>query len=964
MPPTARRQSRPGTTRKPERPKLGAGKPVSTLSTKGAAKGEAWVKRTLRGMTLEEKLGQLIMITYYGEFTSAESAYFQELARQVARYHIGSLMVETRPGPLGLELSQAYPTAALANLLQGRAKIPLLIAADFERGTAMRLKEGTSFPHAMAVAATGRPTDAYTMGRITALEARAVGVRWIFAPVADVNSDPANPIINVRSFGEDPKRVSEFVQAYIRGVQDTGALATAKHFPGHGETNIDSHLSLPTVGSDRAHIDSIELAPFRAAIAAGADTIMTGHLAVPALEPERELPATFSKATLTDLLRRKMRFDGLIATDALNMGGVALRYPTGEAAVRSLLAGADVLLAFENMEAGFAGLREAAKSGRLPMSRIDDAVTRVLRAKARLGLYRKSRVSLDALATAFGKPEFARAAAEIADRGITLLRDGTKLLPLDATLPRRVLLVNIAGDPNPAPGLALERAIRPEVDSLQVLRADVRFNTVDKLNPPSPASYDLVIVALFVRITNAKGSIGLPDDEAAFVHGLLASAGKPMIVACFGNPYLAATFPESKTWLAAFSSSDVAQHAAGRALFGQIAIGGRIPVGIPGVVPLGAGLDVAATPMKLMPGGAALDGKLGRAYDVLKRAVADHAFPGCVVAVGYRGQLATHAFGKMSDAAGAPAVKTDTIYDVASLTKPVVTATLAAMMTEEGQLSLDAPVARYLPEWAAGPQPDWRGKATVRNLLTHTAGLPAHQEYFKALSRRVILARAAAEPLAYEPGTQAVYSDLGFMLLGEIIERLVGKPLDELARERVFAPLGSRDTLFRPSKSLRSRIAPTENDTAFRKMLVRGEVHDENAWAMGGVAGHAGLFSTAGDLATFCQLMLNGGQYAHARILKRSTVAEFTAATAIAANTQTLGWAAPTANSSSGRYFSAKSFGHLGYTGTSLWIDPDKQLFVVLLTNRVNPTRANNKIKDVRPALHDAVVEGLGLAKP
>ncbi len=951
MAPVARTQSRR---------KTNARKPARKLS----AKGEAWVARTLRGMTLEEKLGQLLMVTYHGAFTSAESPEFHELAREVEKYHVGGLVVETRPGPLGIERSQAYPTAAVANLLQSRAKIPLLIGADFERGTAMRLEEGNSFPHAMAVAATGRPADAYTVGRITALEARAVGVQWIFAPVADVNSDPANPIINIRSFGEDPKRVSEFVQAYIRGVQDNGALATAKHFPGHGETNVDSHLSLPTVGSDLAHLDTIELAPFRAAIAADTSTIMTGHLAVPALEADRELPTTFSTKITTDLLRRKMGFDGLIVTDALNMGGIALRYPTGEAAVRSLLAGSDLLLVFENTQAAFAGLREAAASGRLPMSRINDAVTHVLRAKARFDLYQKTRVSLDALTTSFGKPEFARAAADIANRGITLLRDGQHLLPLDATQPRRALLVNIAGDPDPSPGLDLEQEIRHRVDSLQVLRADARFDTVDTLKLPDPSSYDVMIVALFVRITNAKGSIGLPGDQAAFVHRLLAS-DKPVIVACFGNPYLAANFPEAKTWLAAFSSADVAQHAAGRALFGQIAIGGRIPVGVPGVAPMGAGLDVAANPMKLTPGGAAMDAKLASVYSLLDRAVADRAFPGGVVAIGYRGQLATHAFGKISDGAAAPAVKPDTIYDVASLTKPVVTATLAAMLVEAGQLSLDAPVARYVPEWAAGPKADWRGKVTVRNLLTHTAGLPAYEEFFKTLkTRREILARVAAEPLACEPGTQSVYSDLGFMLLGDIIERLSGKPLDKLAHERIFAPLGLTDTQFTPAKSLRARIAPTENDTVFRKTLVRGQVHDENAWVMGGVSGHAGLFSTAGDLGAFSQMLLNGGQYAHERLLRRGTVGQFTAPAAIAANAWALGWMVPTANSSSGQHFSAKSFGHLGYTGTSLWIDPEKQLFVVLLTNRVNPTRENQKIKDVRPALHDAAVAALGLAKP
>jgi CubicO group peptidase (beta-lactamase class C family) len=252
---------------------------------------------------------------------------------------------------------------------------------------------------------------------------------------------------------------------------------------------------------------------------------------------------------------------------------------------------------------------------------------------------------------------------------------------------------------------------------------------------------------------------------------------------------------------------------------------------------------------------------------------------------------------------------------------------------------------------------------TVRHLLTHTSGLPAHREYFKTVqTRRDVVARALAEALEAEPGVKSVYSDIGFILLGEILERLTGRPLDPMASERIFAPLGMAGTMFHPAAELRARIAPTENDSEFRKRVLRGEVHDENAWVMGGVSGHAGLFSTAGDLAVFCQMLLNGGQYAHQRLLRRSTIAQFTAADSLSANTRALGWNVPTPESSSGRYFSPRSFGHTGFTGTSMWVDPDKQLFVVLLTNRVHPTRQNEKIQQVRPALHDSIIEALGLA--
>ena len=385
------------------------------------AEAEAWVQQTLQAMSLDEKLGQLIVVSCHGGFLPVESEEFQRLARHVEQNHTGGLIIATRAGALGIERSQVYPTAALVNALQKRARIPLLVGADFERGTAMRLQEGTSFPQAMAVAATGRAEDAYAMGKITALEARAAGVPWIFAPVCDVNSNPANPIINVRSFGEDPQRVGALAAAFVRGVEENGGLATAKHFPGHGDTNLDSHLDLPTVAGDRARLESVELPPFRAAIEAGVSTVMTGHLAVPALEPDANVPATLSQNITTEILRHEMGFDGLVVTDDLNMGGVTVRYSPGEIAVRSILAGSDVLLSPLEPDAAVAALREAAVSGRLPMPRIDDAVTRILRAKARLGLHKSKTVDLEALAKTFGRPEFARTAQDIADRGVTLL---------------------------------------------------------------------------------------------------------------------------------------------------------------------------------------------------------------------------------------------------------------------------------------------------------------------------------------------------------------------------------------------------------------------------------------------------------------------------------------------------------------------------------------------------------------
>jgi len=920
---------------------------------------EKWVAKALKKMTLEEKIGQVMMVFIFGGFISRESPQYAELLRQIEQNHVGGLVVGTRVQPLGVVRSQVYPTAELINELQGRAKVPLLVGADFERGTAMRLEEGTALPYPMAVAATGRTEDAYTMGKITALEARAAGVQWVFAPVGDVNSNPDNPIINTRSFGEDPQRVSELVAAFVRGVEENGALSTTKHFPGHGDTSTDSHVAMPTITGDRARLERVELAPFRAAIAAGTSTIMTGHLAVPALEPETDVPATMSHKVLTDLLRKEMGFEGLIVTDALDMGGVTGKPAPGEVAVRSFEAGADVLLVPPVPDAAMLAIKEAVASGRVPMARLDESVKRILRAKARLGLHKQKRVSLEALGESFRRPEFVAAAQDVADRGVILLRDEAKQLPLDATRPLRVLLVCVAGDPDPWPCEDLENEIRWRVDALEVVRTDTRFAKVENVKLPAAEKYDVVIAALVVRWADRKGTVSLPADQAALVERLLAGES-PVVVAALGSPYLVERFPAAKTWVAALSTFDVAQRAAARAIFGQTAIGGRMPVSAPGVAKLGDGLSLAANPMKLRAAGPELEARLKPAYDVVERAVADGAFPGAVLAVGYKGELAVRAFGRQTYEAKSVAVTQETIYDAASVTKPVVTATLVAMQVAAGRIQLDAPIERYLPEWAAGPNPEWRKRVTVRNLLTHTSGLPAYTRYFlEVKGKREILTRILVEPLVAEPGTQTTYSDLGIILMGEIVERVTGRPLDQLARERIFTPLGMKDSMYNPPKSLLARIAPTENDAAFRKRLAHGEVHDENAWALGGVAPHAGLFTTAPDLAVFCQMMLNGGMYAHQRLLRRSTVTLFATAEKIAGGTRTLGWMVPTEGGSSGKYFSARSYGHTGFTGTSVWIDPEKELFVVLLTNRVHPTRENNKIREVRPAVHDAVVEAL-----
>jgi beta-N-acetylhexosaminidase len=976
-----------------------------------------WVKRTLAKTTLREKLGQMLMVPFFGGFLPSGSAEYREVIRQVAENRVGGLILATLRGPLGIKRSQLYPTAEIANELQRRAKVPLLIGADFESGTRMRIEEGTAFPSAMAIAATGDPKFAYAAGKFTAIEGRAAGVHWIFAPDADINDNPDNPIINVRAFGENAREVAHYVTEFVRGVEENGGLATAKHFPGHGNVSVDSHLALATVPGSREELDANELVPFRAAIDAGVSSVMPGHLAVPAVDDHPNTPATVSRRILTGLLRDKMRFRGLIITDAMEMEGVASLFPPGEAAIRAVEAGTDVLLMPPVPDATLAALEDAVQCGRISAARIDESVRRILGAKARLGLDRTRLVDVSKLNETFGRLEFEAQAQEIADRGVTLLRDSGRLVPLDATRPLRVLFVALSADPDACPGETIEPEIRARVDSLAVLRADTRFKGVSALKLPRAETYDVAIAALFVRVADRKGNVGFPEDQRAFANQLLA-AGKPVVVASFGSPYLIERFPNANTWLATFSTNGVSQRASARALFGETAITGRIPVTVPGTVRRGDGLQVAANPMTIEDAPASTSARLRPAYALLDRAVADGAFPGGVLAVGQNNQLAVHAFGAAAYGAKAQRVTGETIYDVSSLTKPIVTTTSVMMLFEQGRLELDAPIARYLPEFAAAAKSDadaaWRARATVRMLLLHNSGLPAHREFFKDVAseqkpgakarekkasliarlkphtstdrlrqprrstgqmreasaaraaaalgqKRVIVALTLAEPLVRQPGTQIEYSDLGFILLGEMIERLTGESLEEFAQKTIFAPLGMNSSSFNPRRGLPARIAPTQNDTVYRKRLLHGEVEDENAWAMGGVAGHAGLFSTAGDIAIFAQMLLNGGIYAHRRLLSRATIEQFTARQAIGNSARALGWDVPVQPSSSGVHFSRPSYGHLGFTGTSLWIDPERKLFVIVLTNRVHPTRANEKIKQVRPMLHDTVFEALGL---
>jgi beta-N-acetylhexosaminidase len=920
----------------------------------------SWARETLASMSIEDKVGQMIMARSDGTFVHENDPGLKELASLVRQGCVGGVVFFK---------GEPFSTAAIANYLQDEARLPLLMASDYEWGAAFRVDGTTRFPSAMALGAVGRSEDVRFQAEVTAREARTMGIHLALAPVVDLNVNPANSVINYRSFGEDPERVGRLAAAFIQEAQEKGLLTTAKHFPGHGPTEGDSHLSLPVVRLDRKRLDQVELAPFRDAIKAGVAAVMTAHIAVPALDGRDDRPATFSPEIIRGLLRDEMGFEGLIVSDALDMKGARGRWWEGEVAVAAVKAGVDLLLVPPDPRVAWESLVRAVGRGDIPVERIDRSVLRILEAKAKVNLHRQRIVDLRDIPRRVGDPRYKERVQDVADRSITLVRQRGRLLPLYAERSPRVLLVNyiVEGDDAVDPSTLVEE-LEARTENLSTIRLTPtivasRIRYLVRLAETA----DVVLVACYTR---TRSTLGRGEVALGFLDALrnLISKGVTVVLVSLGNPYVLNELPDAGALMSAYDFSPFSQRAVAHALFGEVAIGGRLPVTLSDRYPVGLGLDLKPRRFEWelidSPKNVGFSKKgLDRAVRLLEEAVGSRAFPGGIVLVGRHGKLVLEKpFGRLTYESNAPKVTADTMYDLASLTKVVATTTLAMILYERGELDLGKPVRDYIPEFSGGD----KDEVTVADLLAHTGGLLWWKDLYKdhaapnpREAREKYVDTICRMPLDYAPRSKSVYSDLGIILLGEIVERVSGLSLDELARRQIFERLGMNHTMFNPPTSLRDRIAPTEND-GWRGRVIHGEVHDENAYAMGGVAPHAGLFSTGGDLARFAQAMLNGGTFGGERIVKRSTVEEFTTRPGfVPDSSRALGWDTPSAKSSSGRYFSASSFGHTGFTGTSIWIDPGRDIFVILLTNRVYPSRDNQQISRVRPALHDAVMEAI-----
>jgi beta-N-acetylhexosaminidase len=583
-------------------------------------KGEKWAEKTLHRLSLEEKIGQVFMIWVRAQYLNIDSPESVQLRAFMSQYHIGSFAMTVPYDPPFLYRTQPYEAAELLNQLQRDSKLPLLIAADFERGLTMRLQGATEFPHAMAFGAAGKLAYAEAFGRITAQEARAIGVHWNFFPVADVNSNPANPIINTRSFGSDAQQVGDLVAAFIRGARANGMMTTAKHFPGHGDTLTDSHLGVASVSADMSHLQSVELPPFRQAIAAGVDSVMVAHVTVPALEPDSNRVASTSPAIVSDLLKRQLGFQGLVITDALDMAGLTRLYAsgTGRAAVDAFKAGNDVLLIPADLDASYQALLEAVRSGEIPRERLDRSVLKILKAKASLGLEKNRLVDIDRVSSVVGRPENLALGQQIAAEAITLVRDNGKILPLKQSgtvaggLPyqkleavhNRVVAVIFAEDVRTATGRELEIQLKDRVPDAHVIYVDPRIAGAES-NEILSAVHDArtVVAAAYSVPTAGKAieganglvnSVSLAGASADLLQQILAHDAEKTVVLAMGNPYLAQDFPAIEDYVCTFSDVGVSEVSVVKALFGEIAIHGHLPVSIPGVAERGAGIEVPA----------------------------------------------------------------------------------------------------------------------------------------------------------------------------------------------------------------------------------------------------------------------------------------------------------------------------------------------------------------------------------
>ncbi|MFN0174449.1 MAG: glycoside hydrolase family 3 N-terminal domain-containing protein [Saprospiraceae bacterium] len=957
---------------------------------------EKWVDSVFNALSEEERLGQLFMLRAHSD---KDTVYERQVEDMIRKYKPGGLCF-FNPRFVGTpekhaELTNRYQLAS--------PRVPLMIAMDFENGVGMRYRgNAISFPRAMMLGAIQDNRLLYEMGREVARECRRMGVHVNFAPVADVNNNPGNPVIGERSYGEDRYNVAAKAFQYMSGLQDGGVLASVKHFPGHGDTDMDSHYDLPPIPFNRARLDSLELYPFKMLAKNGAGSIMVAHLQVNALDARENRPTTLSRATVTDLLRKEMGFEGLIFTDAMEMEGVKKFFPNGIADVEAFRAGNDMSLLPVDVEASIAAIQVALGNGSLDREQLWTSVKRILRAKYRLGLTKTQQVELTNLRRDLNPPEALALKHRIVSNALVLVRDEKNIIGFPnlenlkfATLAigdtNRTVFQTYCGQYAPMAHFNTPKEVS---DSLEIKLLD----TLRK--------FDVVLVGLYgIRTTPRPNRTVNPEPGPDTIYGLthrgidfLRNLNQKTTIALtvFGNPYTYAWMDAPPLMLQAFTEDSMAQQLAAQSLFGAHDLNGIMPVTAASWARFGQGTKKIFLQKRL---GYALPETVGMSSDTLAlmdgivaEMMSTGAAPGCQILVAKDNKIVWQKSYGHHTYEQTQTVTNETIYDLASVTKVAATTISMMKLLENQKIALDAPMSNYVPELKTSNKKD----LTVREIMAHHAGLQAWIPFYQQtlttekipsskiymnspqpgfevpVAKDLFMANAWSDTIWQQIFNSPLtgnknykYSDLDLFLCARAVHNLSGSPVDVFADREFYQPLGMATTTYNPwNKGLSLRCAPTEEDGYFRHQRLQGYVHDMGAAMLGGVSGHAGLFSNANDLAKIFQMLLNGGSYGWRQYLQPETVRQFT--TRYASSTRRgIGFdmkeldEKQTANMSilAGK----NTFGHLGFTGICAWADPDKKLIFIFLSNRTYPTMENNKFGngDFRPRLQSVVYRAM-----
>lgn len=947
---------------------------------------QRWVDSVFNTLTPDQRIAQLFMAAAYSNRDISHEDHILQLIRE---QHIG-----------GLIFFQGTPEkqTQLINYYQSQSEVPLLIAMDAEWGPGMRLEGVPDFPYQMTLGAIQDDSLIYTFGTEVARELRRLGIHMNFAPVVDINNNPENPVINFRSFGMDRENVTQKARMYLMGMQEHGVVGTLKHFPGHGDTDTDSHLALPVIRKSREALANLELYPFRELINAGAGAVMVAHLNIPSLDPTKNLPSTLSRPIVTDLLRNELGFSGLVVTDAMNMHAVADSFPPGIADVRALQAGNDLVEFSMNIPSAIEGVKQAVKSGTLTEAEVDKKVRKILTLKYRVGLNHNHPIHEEHILADLNTVETYLLNRQLSEAAVTLLRNEEQTLPVGHLEEKKIAGVVLGAEEPTHFQLMLQKYTRVDLFNLDKnAPAAETARLLDTLQ-----HYNFVILGLQNLSQRPHKNFGITQAMITTVQKIIDS--KPTATVFFGNPFALAKIPalgRSAALLLTYQETEIMQDIAAQMVFGAISIKGRLPVTVSDEFQTGDGIDLAAVNRLRynIPESVGMDSHfLEQKIDSIAEAgITAGAFPGCQVLVARNGTVVFHkTYGYHTYAKRQP-VAQDDLYDFASVTK--VTGPLPALMRlhDQGKFQLDVPFYTYWPKWKHSNKkevmvrdvlahqarlkswiPYWRN--TVRNghFKWHTFSLDSSDRYNVYVAPRIFLNKnyrnkiyRAIRKSPLEPEKKYLYSGLSFYLYPQIIKNLTGYEYPDYVRDSIYRPLGAYTLTFNPYKDYElPKIVPTENDTFFRKEQLHGWVHDEGAAMMGGISGNAGLFGTANDLAKLAQMYLQMGEFGGRRFISDSTMHEFTRCQFPEnGNRRGLGFDKPkikNATLTTERVYPAQSaspssFGHSGYTGTFFWADPDTGLLYIFFSNRVYPTRYNSKIYDlnIRTSIHQVIYDAV-----